>query len=274
MRTKFPVELLTEIGRESAELLVKDKNFHLQKKLDGHRRQFERLSDGRLVSYNRKGESVSYPNELAGPFDRLKWKTFVIDGELVGDVFYAFDLFERNGVVIAPKAYELRLDELYMELSNLPSGALLRTTPTFLNTRSKTAALAAYYTDRAEGVVFKRIVAPYRAGRCGQHFKFKFTKMASCIVTSVGKNGKASIEIALADLEQRKIVPVGSCSINGKATPTPGSIVEVKYLYATEAMRLYQPVYMRMRPDQVPADCTLEQLQFKEGFALRAPVDQ
>ncbi len=57
--TKFPVELLTELGRESAEMLLKDKNFWLQKKLDGHRRQFE-LLDGTLTSYNRNGQSVSY----------------------------------------------------------------------------------------------------------------------------------------------------------------------------------------------------------------------
>ena len=268
--TKFPVELLSEIGREGAETLLKDAGFWVQKKLDGQRRQFELFSDGTLVCYNRNGESRSYPNELAGAFARLKWKTFVIDGELVGDVFFAFDLLQRNGVVIAPQRYQRRFDELVDEIhGRLPSGALVRETPTFWTTKTKTAALADYYANRAEGVVFRRIESPYRPGRCGQHFKFKFTKTASCIVTSVGKFGKASMEIALADLETCKLVQVGSCSTNGKPVPRPGMIVEVRYLYATEGMRLFQPVYLRMRTDQVPADCTMTQLQFKEGLGLR-----
>jgi bifunctional non-homologous end joining protein LigD len=266
-QTKFPVELLTEVGRESAELLLKDKRFWLQKKLNGHRRQFELFSDGRLVSYNRKGQSVSYPNELAGAFARLKYKSFIIDGELVSDVFYAFDLLQRNGVILTPDSYQDRFQELCREIQrDTPPSSLLRICPTFLTTKAKCAAIADYFRDRAEGVVFRRIDAPYHANRSGQHFKFKFTKTASCIVVSVGRDGKASMEIALADLEKCQIIPVGRCSINGKETPKPGEIVEVRYLYATEGLRLYQPVFLRRRADQTPADCDLQQLQFKEGI--------
>jgi bifunctional non-homologous end joining protein LigD len=264
-QTKFPVELLTEVGRESAELLLKNPKFWVQKKLDGHRRQFELFSDGRLVSYNRDGESVSYPNQLAGAFARLKYKSFIIDGELVGDVFFAFDLLQRNGVILTPDSFHDRFQELCREIQSHES-PLLRVAPTFLTTKSKTAAIAAYYEDCAEGVVFRRIDAPYCSGRSGQHFKFKFWKLASCIVTAVGRDGKATIDIAMADLERGKFIPVGRCSINGKkTTPKPGDIVEVKYLYATKAIRLYQPEFKRLRDDQVPQDCDLQQLQFKEG---------
>jgi hypothetical protein len=38
----------------------------------------------------------------------------------------------------------------------------------------------------------------------------------------------------------------------------------VGYLYATEAMCLYQPVLLRRRADQTASDCSLAQLQFKE----------
>jgi bifunctional non-homologous end joining protein LigD len=274
MRTEFPVELLTEIGREGAELLLKDDRFYLQKKQNGLRRQFEGFSDGRLLSYNRNreqpskpGKSVSYPNEIAGAFAYLKYKTFLFDGELVGDVYYAFDLLQRNGVMLAAKSYRERFNELCMEIqSRIPSGGLVRVCPTFLTTKTKQAAIAEYWRDRAEGVVFKRIDAPYRPARAGQHFKFKFTKKASCIVTSVGRDGKATMDIAMADLEKCQIIPVGRCSLNGKDTPKPGEVVEVRYLYATEAMRLYQPVFLRKRTDQTPRDCDLQQLQFKEGI--------
>jgi bifunctional non-homologous end joining protein LigD len=273
MKTPFPVELLTEVSRETAENLLRNKSFWLQKKLDGHRRQFARTVDGELISYNRKGESVSYPNQLRVPFERIPWRSFLMDGELVGDVFYVFDLLQANGVVIAPQPYQKRFGSL-SDLSNR-LGGLLRLTPTFWTTKTKCAAMADYKSDRAEGVVFRRINAPYRASRCDQHFKFKFTKTASCVVTSVGREGKATMDIALIDFEKvvgsvvdlaKCLIPVGSCSTNGKDTPEPGQIVEVRYLYATEAMRLYQPIFMRLRDDQTVRDCGLTQLEFKEGI--------
>jgi bifunctional non-homologous end joining protein LigD len=270
MNTPFPVELLTEIGRENAEQLLKDNNFWLQKKLDGERRQFARTVDGELISYNRSGNYKTYPNPLNVAFERVPWRSFLMDGELIGDIFYAFDLLQVNGVVIAPKPYRTR----YAELADLDCfenpGSLVRLAPTFLTTKAKTGWMAKYMEYRAEGVVFKRITAPYRADRAGQHFKYKFWKKAACIVTCVGRDGKATMDLAMANLNTNKIIPVGRCSTNGKKpTPQPGDIVEIKFLYAADRNepRLYQPELLRPMPKLVPRDCSLDQLEnaYKEG---------
>lgn len=45
--------------------------------------------------------------------------------------------------------------------------------------------------------------------------------------------------------------------------PVVRQVVEVRYLYATEAGILYQPVYLGEREDIEPTDCVRSQLKFK-----------
>ena len=46
--------------------------------------------------------------------------------------------------------------------------------------------------------------------------------------------------------------------------PNVGSLVEVRYLYATAGRQLYQPVYLWLRTDLGEKECRLEQLKFKK----------
>jgi ATP-dependent DNA ligase len=50
-------------------------------------------------------------------------------------------------------------------------------------------------------------------------------------------------------------------------------VAEVEYLYATEDDQLFQPVFLRLRDDKEPDECTLDQLvrTSRDVVALSAP---
>lgn len=84
-----------------------------------------------------------------------------------------------------------------------------------------------------EGIVFKRLTAPYTPGRPasgGDQFKFKFVDACTCVV--LARNAKRSVEIGLID-DEGKQVSVGNCTIGpNRSAPGLGSLIEVRYLYA------------------------------------------
>jgi hypothetical protein len=65
-------------------------------------------------------------------------------------------------------------------------------------------------------------------------------------------------------------IEIGTCSIIGKAVPVVGEIVEVRYLYATDAPRLYQARLLGRRDDVGLEACLLSQLRFKQGVNVEA----
>jgi bifunctional non-homologous end joining protein LigD len=270
-RTAYPVELLEEIGRDSVDEYIKSCRYWLQVKIDGHRRQVEKLPGGSIVSYNRKGELTSLPREVADELSAMTDKTgtalksYLIDGELVGNSFVAFDLLKANGTVLAPLTYGERFRELKRVLQG---GNFVTTVATWQTVAEKQAGLAACYANHCEGVCFKLISAPYRAGCNGSHLKYKFIKSCSCKVIRMGDKGHNSATLAL--LEGKKWREVGNVSMNGKDQRIKvGAVVEVLFLYATEGRHLYQPRIQRLREDLDPSACTIDQLKnaFKEGVA-------
>lgn len=93
--------------------------------------------------------------------------------------------------------------------------------------------------------------------------KLKFTATASCIVAGVNA-GRRSVRLELLDGDQP--VAVGNVTIPlGRSVPDPGTIVEVRYLYAYRGGALFQPVYLGTRDDIATHACTVGQLKFKTG---------
>jgi bifunctional non-homologous end joining protein LigD len=115
--------------------------------------------------------------------------------------------------------------------------------------------------------VFKQLEAPYTSGRPssgGPQLKQKFCASLSAVVSKL--NAQRSVEIRL--LGKDGWLTAGNVTIPpNHRLPTVGQVVEVRYLYATEAGILYQPVYRGERDDVDPTDCMVAQLKFKAGDA-------
>ena len=257
-RTDYPAELLTEIPDAQLIGLLRDDRFWLQEKRDGHRRQIAKR-DGELIGYNRKGTAVPLPANLVRELSQIRLDSFVLDGEIEGDQFIAFDLLNADGD-LADAPYSQRFTQLTRLLKGMRSA---QTVATWTGSRNKEQAAVDLHDLRAEGLVFKRADAPYRGGRNGQHYKFKFVKTCTAKVLRVGDKGKQSVALGL--LEKGKWVDAGTVSTIGKPATQVGDLIEVRYLYATEGRRLYQAIYMRKRDDQSDSDCRIDQLVFKQG---------
>jgi bifunctional non-homologous end joining protein LigD len=97
--------------------------------------------------------------------------------------------------------------------------------------------------ERREGVVFKRLDAPYTPGRPnsgGNQLKHKFYATCSAVVAKI--NDKRSVELRL--LNGKVWIPCGNVTIPPNSNvPAVGTVVELRYLYAfRESNALYQPV--------------------------------
>ena len=264
-----PCELLEEITQAEALGLILNDSYWLQDKRNGHRRMVRKDSSGEIVGINRRGLVVPVLPRLLAELKLIPLKTFLIDGELEGEKLTVFDLLDANGD-IRSVPYERRFWTLANALGETErkfiSGAALqyiRMVSTWFDPDEKADAYKSLQKDRAEGVVFKLASAPYRAGRNGQHKKFKFVKTLTAKVLAVGDTGKDSLCVGL--LDQDNWVNVGRVTMIGKGTFRPGDLVEVRYLYATEGRKLYQPSLLGHRDDMTEADCTLRQMKFQQA---------
>jgi len=262
-RTEWPVELLTEITSAEAGRFIRDPEYLLQEKVDGHRRQI--LKKAKTIwSFNKKGEAVALPESTAAAVREIPMETVLLDGELIGDRFVAFDLIHCGDGELKP-SYGMRFTHL---LELIPrKDSLLSIVRTF-RTASPAARLAwieRLHKERAEGVVFKNAAASYRPGRSDQHKKLKFVKTCSAVVMAVGTNGKASIDVGL--YANGQVIEIGTCSTMGKKIPKVGQVVEVRYLYASAGRKLQQAIYLGWRDDIDANECTMDQLHFKQGEA-------
>jgi predicted DNA-binding WGR domain protein len=254
-------QLLNPVTDMEADILIRDDSFLLQPKIDG-RRCLLHKEGAQIRGINRRGLEVSIPEKLVRSAGALPGD-WTMDGELVGDRLHAFDLLEHNGS-FRGRPYRERLVAL---LNLLMSGqapdilylAAVSGTPT------KQRMFEEAREQGAEGVVFKHIDAPYvpgRPGSGGTQLKFKFVESASVVVTAVNKRRSVAIGVYL----DGELVPAGNVTIpSNQEIPGAGDVAEVRYLYAMPGSNaLYQPVFLGMRDDIEPAECTIEQLKFRQ----------
>jgi bifunctional non-homologous end joining protein LigD len=254
-------QLLNAIEECGVARLVNNPAFAMQEKFDGKRTLIRQTAAG-TEGINRKGLIVSLPIPLADEVRSLP-ETFVLDGECISEQFIAFDLLLLNGNDLRQRPFGDR----YQALAHLVGRRALnhiKLAETQFDTKSKAAMLERLKTENKEGVVFKRVDAPYVPGRPatgGDQLKRKFYESASFIVGKV--NGKRSVSLLL--LHGRSLVTAGNVTIPAnQQMPAVGAVVEVRYLYAfKQSGCVYQPVYLGMREDITAADCTVSQLKFK-----------
>ena len=252
-------QLLNPVDEAEVERLLNDPAFWMQEKVDG-RRVLLRKADGAVTGINRKGLTIALPEPIAKEALALPGE-FILDGECVGDRYYAFDCLARNSQKLADRPYRQRWGEL---IQLVPHGAAIQVLPTAATPANKRDVYEFLKAHRREGVVFKRHDAPYTPGRPasgGPWLKFKFVSTCSAIVAP-GRPGKRSVALEL--LDGRKRVMVGNVTIPGRTPiPKPGQIVEVRFLNANPRGSLYQPVYLGVRDDVDVSACTIRQLKYR-----------
>lgn len=277
--SKIRCQLLGTASEEELEGLFTNELYWMQEKFDG-RRLLLRKSGEQIAGINRRGMFVGITGTLAGAASAVRGD-FLLDGELVGETLHCFDLLEFAGKDLRTEPYHERYLRL-VHLLGLERGHI-RFVDTMLTWNQKTALFNQLRDQGKEGVVFKHHQTPFVAGRgeaAGNgHLKFKFVETASFIVKA--HNQKRSVQLMLADtgkgpfspLHTRDVfqgktspfVDAGSVAIPQNETmPEVGSVVECRYLYALrESGSIYQPVYLGLREDISPAECTTAQLKYK-----------
>lgn len=123
--------------------------------------------------------------------------------------------------------------------------------------------------DRAEGYVLKRADAPYKPGRGrsvarATMLKVKFIEDATFRIGDYRHLGPRSVPIETWDQDAMAWIPAGRVSIPVAADmPEPGSYADVRYLYASAAGVISQPVWKGVRPGAGPEDCRRDKLKLK-----------
>jgi len=257
--TDIRPQLLNPI--DDPEPLLKDEGFYLQPKHDGKRLLIHKQGFN-ITGINRRGLECGFPESIRMAAVALP-HNFLLDGEAVGDTLHVFDILELGLTDLRLLPYKARLLRL---LDLLASGqqSAIQWVENRTGRESKRRAFDELKSNNAEGVVFKRIAAPYSPGRPnsgGDQFKFKFVETASVIVNAI--NLKRSVGIAV--WEGGTLVSAGNVTVPAdQLIPQVGDVVEVRYLYAMPGSgSLFQPVYLGVRDDIMAAECTRDQLKFR-----------
>lgn len=254
----FPVQLLNEI--EDPQNYIDNDNFVGQEKFDGERRAVI-FSTENIVGINKKGQALTLPPAIVESLPH--YSTITIDGEIIGEMLYAFDIVEWGGGDLS----KLPLVERLAVLNKVLFGKQIVVVPTAYTREEKQAMFDRIKAENGEGIVFKKKDAPYTPGRPnsgGNALKFKFHKTGTFIV--VGSTpGKRSVGLEMIN-EKGERQFMGKVTIPpNKEIPDTGDLVEVRYLYAFPGEgKIFQPFYLDKRTDADLSDCTTKQLIYKK----------
>ena len=262
-------QLLAALDEAGLERLIRDDRYVAEVKHDGERRMLI-VADGAAHGGNRMGQTVALPARLRAAV--ADYPDVVLDGEQIGDAFHFWDILSYRGIDLRPRPLEQRLAAL--SAGDFARPGLVFATQTARGEEAKRRLVDAVRASSGEGIVFKRIDAPYDPGKPGGNagwHKFKFWNSLSAIVEGT-KKGR-SVNLSLLDEDGARI-PIGGVTIPANhSLPEPGSVVEVRYLYAFPEGGLHQPVYLGARTDIPVGDCLAAQRSFKPGLATDEEVE-
>jgi len=261
---KIAPMLLNAITEAEALTLIADDDWLMQPKFDGERVQLHKTGTD-VRGYSRKKLPVSLPKDvIAAALDTPV--DFVIDGELIGDLFVCFDILEDGAFDHSQRPCVLRTGAVFT-LWPHHEGIGIVSSPTAYTTEEKQAFYETLRKNGAEGAVFKRKSASYKSGRPakgGDARKLKFWATASVIVSrhNKGKRGETKRSVGIRLFDGREVGNV-TIAANQK-TPPVGSICEVRYLYCHDVGgKLIQTNFLRLRTDIDASDCTADQFEVK-----------
>jgi len=243
---------------KAAERYLRNDWWCAQQKHDG-RRMLVRKTGGVLTAANRRGQACGCPLPVHQTLSAIIGD-FVLDGECVGDMYFVFDLLEVGGNDLRARTYMDRGYQLCQLLKDADRAAVV-VVDTAFGTEEKREMLERLRDNGREGIVFKDCCARWSAGHPasgGPALKLKFWETCSCVVTGVN-GSRRSISLSLGNQA------IGNVTIPANHDmPRSGQVVEIRYLYVTGlGGSLYQPVYLGVRDDIEPSECTAEQQHLK-----------
>jgi bifunctional non-homologous end joining protein LigD len=254
-------QLCNECTEADVERLINDPAWGAQEKLDGKRKLIR--SADKIQGINKKGQFIHVPPEIARAVAALHVPV-LLDGEEIGNKLHAFGLLEHAARDLRGLSYLDSYRELERQLSMSRSDALCLV-HLAITTREKRALYKKLKAENKEGIIFKRLAAPYSPGRPaagGDHLKFKFWSDISVIV--LARNQKWSVQIGVLRSADRSVMPIGNVSVPmNYSLPEPGDIVDVRYLYANRGGCLYQPQYRGKRDDVSRDECLETRIKYK-----------
>ena len=116
-QSDFLPQLLNAITEPEAMNLITDNNWAAQEKMDGERRAAH-AENGIVIGMNRKGLIVPLPQAIADELRTISSQSEAIrvDGELVGEILYVFDLHVCQGktIHVMPWLKRMRLAQIVL----------------------------------------------------------------------------------------------------------------------------------------------------------------
>lgn len=256
-------QLAMPLDQTKIDPYLSDPRWTAEQKLDGHRRLI-RIENDQVRSANRRGELITTDAPLIDAFGHMSGE-WIFDGEWLNSTFWLFDMPYALGRVTPDTPRDARRTALQAIYERVWDGnPTVRLLDVARSAAEKRALLQWCRDNNAEGVVLKLAQAPYRPGkRIPEMLKVKFTETADCFIMEVGRQGKSSCSIGL--LHNGVEVEVGAIKMSDRdlATANKYDVVEVKYLYTTNDLRLYGPaVFLHFRTDKHASECNTDQLKF------------
>lgn len=254
-------QLATPYELKNVGLLVMDDDFVAEQKLDGHRVMLIGPGSSAPAALTRGG--ASYTKGIPTPI--RNWRAtghatdhFILDGELVGTQYWAFDFLLDDGSLNAMPLRDRRvvLEQFFGLFPDCP----FHLTPQARTTQEKETLLIRAASENLEGLVFKNASSVYHYGlRSPVWLKAKFVQTADVVILSVRDDGKESARLGVYR-PNGSMLEVGRCSLIGKPAVKVGDVAEVRYLYVAQPKpgtigRLYQPTLIRVRDDKSYQDC-------------------
>lgn len=263
--TDVEVCLMNSIERGELEYYFKSDAWGAQEKFNGERRPIIKTG-AEVVGVNRLGLSVGLSESISQAARALEGATTAtLDSEDMGAIAVCFDVLDLNEQDLRSKPFEQRyriLSELLK--ASATSIQAIRLAPLAITESDKRALFREVESRDGEGLVFRQLSGAYEGGKAssgGNIIKFKFVETATVIVAAYTV-GKRSVEIEVYDKDRCR-VSAGKVTIPANAEiPEIGSLIDVQYLYATLAGKLFQPVFDKPRTDLTEQAATILQFKF------------
>lgn len=268
--------LAEKIETSQLDQFLSNENWWMEQKFDGHRVIVE-VQNGRVTPINKQGNAMVdtlkrplLPIPVLRDFSTdLFDNTWLFDGELLNDSFVVFDLIMVQNSDLKDKPFSTRHNLLNRLAQHWPREAV-QIAATAKSYEEKLQLATKVDKAKGEGVMLKHTGGRYQYGERSIYvLKCKYVKTADVVVTTVGRLGKNSVAISVYD-DLGNLEDVGACTVQPKMLGLlrVGDVIEVRYLYATDENKLFQPAFIRKRDDKSAGECTLDQLEYTDKSVL------